>query len=281
MGVVRPDELKIWIDGDASVFVMDVRPIGSYQQGHIPGAVQAWRDAFTRNDLPYTGMSATPETVRQLLDSLGLQPDQHVVVYDDRGGCDAARLWWLLKVRGHRKVSVLDGGIPHWRALGYPVSMDWVKYKASGYAFPDPSDSSLVATLDDVVSMTGSHRGVLLDTRSDLEHTGAEMKHGAFRAGTIPGSILYDWGNAVAFDKDQCLKDTSELRQQLMALGVHPTDTVITFCHSGVRSAHTTFVLTQLLGMKNVRNYGGSWTEWSYHRELPVQLDSSIPTTLP
>jgi len=271
-GLVEPADLKGWIDAGTPVFAIDVRPVASYKQGHIPGAVQLWRDAFTRTDLPFSGMATSREHMRHLLDSLGLRPEQHVVVYDDRGGCDAARVWWLLKVYGHTEVSLLNGGIPHWRSIGYPVALEWVGTTPSGYRFPDPVDSSLVATLDDV---KGRH-GILLDTRSLSEHSGSEMKQGAFRAGSIPGSILFDWGHAVDFDKEQCLKDTAILRQQLEALGVHYADTVITYCHSGVRSAHTTFVLTQVFGMKNVRNYDGSWTEWSYHTELPIERDSSI-----
>ncbi len=279
--LIEPSELFEWNATDTPTFVLDVRPIRSYHQGHIPGAVQIWRDAFTRSDLPYSGMSATRGIIEHLLDSLGLRSDQQVVVYDDRGGCDAARVWWLLKVHGHRKVALLNGGIPRWRAEGFPVTLKWVRTKPSGYAFPDPVDSTLVATLDMVKGTMASKRGVLLDTRSRKEYSGAEMKQGAFRPGTIPGSVLYDWGNAVAFDKDQVLKDTASLRYDLAALGIQPDDTVITFCHSGVRSAHTTFVLSAVLGMNNVRNYDGSWTEWSYHSELPVHADSSLTTTLP
>jgi len=271
-GLVEPTELKGWIDAGSSVFIMDVRPIASYKQGHIPGSFQLWRNAYTRNDLPYSGMAIQREYFRKLLDSLGLRAEHHVVVYDDRGGCDAARVWWLLNVYGHKSVSLLNGGIPHWRSKQYPVALEWVGTSPSGYTFPDQVDSCLVATLDDV---KGQH-GILLDTRSEMEHSGAEMKEGAFRAGCIPGSILFDWGNAVDFDKAQCLKDPAHLRQQLEALGIHQDDPVITYCHSGVRSAHTTFVLSQVLGMKNVRNYDGSWTEWSYHNELPIERDSSI-----
>ncbi|MCB0781405.1 MAG: sulfurtransferase [Flavobacteriales bacterium] len=281
LDLVEPAELHRWNATDTPAFVLDVRPITSYHHGHIPDAIQVWRDAFTRNDLPYSGMSATRETIQHLLDSLGLKAGQQVVVYDDRGGCDAARVWWLLKVHGHRKVALLNGGIPRWRTEGLPVTLKWVRTKPSGYVFPDPVDSSLVATLEHVKRAVEDGRGVLLDTRSRNEFSGAERKEGAFRAGTIPGSVLYDWGNAVAFDKDKILKDAGALQYDLAALGIQPDDTVITFGHSGVRSAHTTYVLTAVLGMKNVRNYDGSWTEWSYHDKLPVRADSFTTTSLP
>lgn len=279
--LVECEEVVDKLASGNSLFLLDVRPIAAYHQGHIPGAVHVWRDAFTRDDLPYSGMAATRETIQHLLDSLGLRPEQQVVVYDDRGGCDAARLWWLLRVNGHRHVSLLNGGIPNWRAKGHPLSMEWVKTQSSGYLLPFGMDSSLVATIEEVERFSGSRQNVLLDTRSEMEYSGAEMKPGAFRAGTIPGSVHFDWGNAVSFDTDHCIKDTVLLKQQLAALGIDREDTVITFCHSGVRSAHTTFVLTQLLGMKNVRNYDGSWTEWSYHSELPLEFDSSITKLTP
>ena len=270
-GLVAPTDL---IAGQASLphaFVIDARTMEAYRKGHIPGAVQLWRDALTRHDLPYPGMAAARDTVRHLLDSLGLQADQPVVVYDDRGGCDAARIWWLLIVYGHRHVQLLDGGWLRWTAEGRPTDTAVVVLPASGYRFPHVPDSTWVATMEEVER---AHAGgvVLLDTRSEEEHTGAVLKQGALRPGTIPGSVHYDWGNAVAFDKNQCMKDADVLRDQLSSLGVGPEDTVITFCHSGVRSAHTAFMLTQVLGFKHVRNYGGSWTEWSHAAGMPVEV---------
>ena len=279
--LLQPEDLLAWPKDRPAPFIIDARPLSVYKHGHIPGAVQMWRKAIARNDLPYTGMAITRDGMRHLLDSIGLRPDQTVVVYDDRGNCDAARLWWLLTVYGHPQVALLDGGYRHWQNSGQPVDLSPVSTSPSGYHFPGALDSSLVATLGDVQRSVADQRAVLLDTRSLEEHTGAEMKPEAFRAGAIPGSVLYDWGNALDMGRDQCIKEASILRAQLAALGIDQEDTVITYCHSGVRSAHTTFVLTQVLGMKHVRNYDGSWTEWSYHRELPVEVDGKVQATLP
>lgn len=278
---LSPAELLAWQVEGGNPLLVDVRPINEYRQGHIPGAVQLWRDALTRNDLPFGGMAATRATVEHLLDSLGLTPHRTIVAYDDKGGCEAARLWWILHVYGHREVVLLDGGWTRWKSEQQPWDTVAVVPVASGYRFPLPADSSLVATLADVKRGMEQGKGVLMDTRSKDEYAGDVEKLGAFRHGTIPGSVPYDWGNAVDLQGDHGLKDPRILRQQLLDLGIGDEDSVITFCHSGVRSAHTTWWLTRVLGMPHVRNYDGSWTEWSYYNELPVQQDSSYTSTLP
>ena len=276
--LLSPAALEALRTSEHPPFIVDVRPLASYQQGHIPGAVQVWRDAFTRTDLPFEGMAITRPGMQDLLDSLGLRPDQLVVAYDDRASCEAARFWWIMQVFGHPNVVILDGGIGHWRAKGLPIDHGWVATNRSAYSFPKPADSTMVATISDVKHMIASGGGVILDTRSTEEYNGTEVPEGSVVASHIPTSIHYDWGNTVDMNADQCIRHTTELTQQIAALGIHPTDTVITYCRSGVRSAHTTFVLTQVLGMHHVRNYDGSWAEWSHTLEHSADTISSKNT---
>ena len=113
---------------------------------------------------------------------------------------------------------------------------------------------------------------MLIDTRTKEEFLGEYIKKGAFKAGKIPKSKLIDWANAINYDGDKKIKSKAELNE--IYAGLNKNDTLYVYCHSGVRSAHTTFVLTQILGYKNILNYDGSWTEWSYYEKLLLNKDN-------
>ena len=110
----------------------------------------------------------------------------------------------------------------------------------------------------------------LIDTRSASEYNGEFQKKGAFMAGMIPNSIQIDWAEAIDYNGDKRFKSLNELESVFTRNGIQKEDQIIVYCHSGVRSAHTTFVLTQLLNYTNVKNYDGSWIEWSYLNKVSV-----------
>jgi thiosulfate/3-mercaptopyruvate sulfurtransferase len=116
-------------------------------------------------------------------------------------------------------------------------------------------------------------RVVVLDARSWDEYSGRSLKEGAKKTGRIPKSIHIDWAEAIDFGNSYTFKPKDQLEKIYAKLGASREDTIIVYCHSGVRSSHTTFVLTQLLDYKNVLNYDGSWVEWSYDDELPYETD--------
>lgn len=249
--------------------LIDVRKPADYAMGHIPGARQIWRSDFTVevDGGPalgrYGGMACSPEDLAALMDSLGARPSGQILLCDGVGGCDAARVWWLLRLYGHKEVALLDGGLPAWEASGRSASMDAPPLPSpGGFAYTSTPQPELLVTLEDVEAARAAG-DVLLDTRSLAEFSGAQHKSGAARPGHIPGAVHYDWGNAVDMGGVGCLKPLKDIVHDLGNLGIRPETPVITYCHSGVRSAHTAFVLREVLGYPNVRNYDGSWTEYS------------------
>lgn len=255
---------------DQNVLILDIRKSDDYARGHIPNARQLWRSAFTievdggESLGRYGGMACSRNEMSNLLDSLGAREKQQIVVYDGVGGCDAARVWWMLRLYGHREVALLDGGVPAWEAAGKAVSVETDSApQRHGFAFGHKGQNELLVTMEEVDLARTDGQTILLDTRSASEYHGEMKKRGAMRAGRIPGSAHYDWGNAVNLEGLGEMKPLKDLIYDLAQRDIRPDTHVITYCHSGVRSAHTTFVLREILGYTHVRNYDGSWMEYS------------------
>lgn len=279
----NPDSLwtiERWKAEGTSAVLIDVSRDAAYAEGHLPGAHQLWRTDIESTEYPYSGMAASRAQLSFLMDSLGVAPGQQVVIYDGVGGCDAARLWWLLRLYGHPQVALLDGGARAWTLGGDALSVVTpVPGAPVGFEFVGEPDASLLANVEDVRN-AAAQGVVLLDTRTDDEYTGRRMKSGAVRAGRIPQSLHYNWGNAVDLTGSGCMKSVADLKWDLTSAGVQPDAQIITYCHTGVRSAHTTFVLRELLGYEHVSNYDGSWTQWSHFEELPIVADQPVNPAL-
>ncbi|HYP61268.1 MAG TPA: rhodanese-like domain-containing protein, partial [Thermomicrobiales bacterium] len=160
-----------------------------------------------------------------------------------------------------------------WLDNGLPLTTDVPSYAATGYQLPEP-DFSLRAFRDDILPRLGDPSLALVDVRSPAEFNGEiiappGMSETAQRAGHIPGAASVPWAQTVR--EDGRFKSEEELRALYEAKGVTPDKDVIAYCRIGERSSHTWFVLTYLLGHKNVRNYDGSWTEWGSMVNVPIE----------
>lgn len=254
------------------VKVIDFRKEEDYNKAHITGALNIWRTDIEDTLYPYGGMMAKKETVEALFGQLGIRNDDLLVVYDDRGSCDAARLWWLLKNYNFNAVKILNGGLLAWGKVGGSVSNETIPVIPSEFILPTNSSLDLFINKEEVSDIVISDKNVIiLDTRSKDEFVGKTQKEGAFKGGRIPKSIHIDWAEAIEYGGTQKFKPVVELEKIYSKMGASKTDLIIVYCHTGVRSAHTTFVLTELLGYENVKNYDGSWTEWSYFDDLPFE----------
>ncbi|MCL6270298.1 sulfurtransferase [Sansalvadorimonas sp. 2012CJ34-2] len=275
--VMTPQEAKSFIASGEDVVVIDVRRITDFMgKGHIPGAQQVWRPDISADDdqYPFGGMRATRDKMEELLGSLGVTPETTIVPYDAKGNYDAARLWWLLDMYGHSKVKMIDGGYQGWAAAGFEmVHSESAKREPTEYKFPWKENDYRLASLDDVQRALETGDAIILDTRSIKEFTGESMKSGAFRAGRIPHSVFVEYKKAL--DAGKNFKTVAELKAIYEKAGITADKPIIAYCQSAVRSAHTTFVLTQLLGYQNVKNYDGSWIEWSYTSE-PLETGDAV-----
>jgi len=278
--VISPKDAEALLKGEEDVVLIDVRSSKDIMMGHIEGATGVWRPAMSadKGEYEFGGMRATKEKMEKLLGSLGVKEDTTLLLYGKNGNYDAARLWWILKLYGFDNMKFIDGGIKGWVSAGLPVKKGGAKgtqREATEFKFAGEERTELLASLEEVKSVAeGKAEGlVILDTRSTKEHDGSSQKKGAFRKGRIPSKYFIEWSNFINKDADESFKTPEEIKAILSENGITEDMTVISYCQSGVRSAHTTFVLRELLGFKNAKNYDGSWIEWSYNKDLPIETD--------
>ncbi|HEU5327594.1 MAG: sulfurtransferase [Thermomicrobiales bacterium] len=242
-----------------------------YEVGHIPGAVKL--DWHTDQQDPVMRDFVQKEQFEQLMSSRGIANDTTVVFYGDRNNWYAAYTYWLFKMYGHQDCRIMNGGRAKWEAEGRELVRDTPSYPATTYHAQEP-DLSIRAFRDQVLAHMQAGRP-LVDVRSPQEYSG-ELLHmanypqeGAQRGGHIPTAKNIPWGTAA--NADGTFKSAGELRDIYGGKGVTPDQPVIAYCRIGERSAHTWFVLTQLLGYPDVRNYDGSWTEWGSLVRAPIE----------
>ena len=272
-GYARPDslvtaeELKPLVDA-GSVKVLDVRPVLKYRLGHIPGSIQVHRSDYNASPAKYDHTRPGPEQWKGLMDRLGIRNEDTVILYDDANSIDATRLWWIFKLYGHKDVRILDGTYNAWTAAGYDTQMFAPDIKPSDYVL-QPANAAILAEKDEILSLLGKDSVVIVDARSQAEHTGAQVASGSAKGGRIPGSIWVEWTQAM---KDGFFLPADALKELYGSKGITPDKLAIPYCLGGVRGAHTYFVLSQLLGFENVKLYDLSWYEWS-HEDLPFEKD--------
>ncbi|MCG8478680.1 MAG: sulfurtransferase [Spirochaetales bacterium] len=255
------------------VVVVDIRKAADFALGHIPGSQNIFRGDYSADSSVYGfgGMRTDRAGLETLLGEMGVTDETMILAYDAKGDYDAARFWWQLDMQGFRNVKLIDGGINAWEAAGYEVATgaSSAVVEATDFRFMNEENLQRVATVADVIAAQDDPNVVLLDTRSIGEFTGEDMKSGAVRAGRIPGSVWLEY--KASLGENTTFLDVETLRARFAEIGVTPDKTIIAYCQSGVRSAHTTFVLASLLGFNDVRNYDGSWIEWSHNEQLALE----------
>ncbi len=253
------------------VFVEVDEDTTAYDGGHIAGAIKLdWRQDLQD---PVRRDFVNKEQFEALLSSRGIANDDTVVLYGGNNNWFAAYAYWYFKLYGHGDVKLLDGGRKKWELDARPLSKDEVKRPATQYVAKD-QDLSIRAFRDDVVKAIGVQN--LIDVRSPDEYAGRLLapahlpQEQAQRAGHIPTAISVPWSKAA--NEDGTFKSDDELRKIYAEAGIDDGKDTIAYCRIGERSSHTWFVLKELLGHQNVKNYDGSWTEYGSLIGVPVVL---------
>jgi thiosulfate/3-mercaptopyruvate sulfurtransferase len=242
-------------------YFIDCRHSTHFLKGHIPGAIN-----INRSDVAdQFSMLLDKKSIITMLSELGISTNSQLILYDDNGSVEAARIWWVLNFYGMKKLHIIDGGLDAWKSRGLDISTNLKRYKPVKPNFSTQNDSTIFADIIWIENAIRNPEIKILDSRSESEYSGQELKEGALYPGHIPGSIHMDYMELIDFSKgsDKRLKTEAELRILFLERGIYPTDTIVTYCHSGVRSSLMTFVLKNVLKYPNVRNYSGSWIEWA------------------
>lgn len=262
--------LKLY--NDTNYVVLDFRKVEDYNKGHIPGAVQIYRNEITVKVDEIKGLVDTKENIELILSAKGVSNDKKIIVYDGIGACESARFWWTMHHYGFLNVLLLNGDFDIWKDKGLPIEIDEVKRGVTEFRFPQNYKDELYASKKDVIKALNDPDVLLLDTRTADEYNGDELKNGAFKAGRIPHSVHIDWALSIYYNGDKKFKSIEELRKIFENQGVTKGKEVIVYCHTGTRSSHSVFVLKELLGYEKVKNYDGSWVEWSHDEQLEIEI---------
>lgn len=245
--------------------------IEAYDEGHIPGAI-GWNWTTQLQD-PVRRDILSKEQLEALLSNSGIANDDLIILYGDNNNWFAAYAYWQLKIYGHEKVKLMNGGRQKWVAENRPLTTDVPTPTPTNYQAKE-ANKELRALFPDVHSVLGNEGVGLVDVRSPLEFSGEiiappGMTETAQRAGHIPGAANIPWSQAV--NEDGTFKSYDELKELYAKQGITPDKEVVTYCRIGERSSHSWFVLQELLGFPKVRNYDGSWTEWGNAVGVPIE----------
>ena len=255
--------------GEPDLRLLDVRPRGEYDKGHISGAL--WVDIKAVEALAARSGGLTDRAAwESWIEPLGIGPDTLVLVYDARRQLDAARLWWLLSYLGVERVGLIDGGFPLWEKQGRSVTTDVPK--VAPRALRVRFRAERLATRADVLDAVKNRQAQVVDARSEAEHTGALKR--SKRGGRIPEACRLEWAQLV--DEDGRFLDEADLRAKAATVGIAQGKSVITHCQSGGRASVDAFVFERL-GVRTRQYYLG-WSDWGNADDTPIQ---SGPATKP
>ncbi|GAB3479759.1 sulfurtransferase [Nocardiopsis coralliicola] len=269
--LVDADWVEAHLDDPKVVLVEVDEDTSAYDKGHIPGAIKLdWKtdlqDPVRRDFVDRAGFES-------LLSERGIANDDTVVLYGGNNNWFAAYAYWYFKLYGHDAVKLLDGGRKKWELDSRALVEEVPERDATSYTAQE-QDASIRAFRDEVVNAIGTK--ALVDVRSPDEFTGKLLapahlpQEASQRAGHIPTARNIPWAKAA--NEDGTFKSDEELREIYSAAGVDLDSDVIAYCRIGERSSHTWFALHELLGLDNVKNYDGSWTEYGSLVGVPVEL---------
>jgi thiosulfate/3-mercaptopyruvate sulfurtransferase len=269
MAYAHPEQLveTDWVAAhaaDRNVRIVDMRQSG-YDAGHVPGAVYLSPVAIRDANAPPTFLPS-PAAFEQMMAKLGISDATRVIVYDERGGIYAARLWWILNYFGHQNVALMNGGWVKWTAEQRPAPSA-APAAVAGERFTARPQPRWVATASDVVAAIDKPGVKIIDARTIAEIDGKDLRN-IKRGGFVPSSVPVYWEDLLNLPQ-RTFKSADELKEIYEARGVRPSQEVIAYCQVGMRASVDLFAL-HLIGYDKLRNYYGAWEEWGNRDDLPL-----------
>lgn len=267
--LIEAEELMVRVRHDPPL-VIDARAPAAYAAGHIPGARSLSTYHCFVPDTTAAGMAAFVRDVAPRYAAAGVHPGRAVVVYEDDTGMLAARELWILEYLGHRHVRMLHGGLRAWRHAGGSVSTEEARSEG-GTLVPERCAAHFIG-LDEVLRDLGRPGRALIDVRDADEFAGTDRTECCERRGHLPTARWLEWTELL--DRGR-YKSPVEIHSLLRARGIDPNAELVPYCHRGARSANTYYAL-RYSGLVRVRNFIGSFHEWSAHREAPVEIGNPL-----
>ncbi len=241
-----------------------------YLAGHIPGAVFSDVDhdlAASFGQGPGRHPIPNADAFAEAMARLGIGDETYVIAYDDNGGANAARLWWLLRYYGHDQVSLLDGGIVEWKKGGEPLERGETTYPRAQFT-PQAPRREWVANKETVGKLAQDSNAVVMDVRARERYRG-EVEPIDPRAGHVPGARSAPYAENWRAPDDPRFLPPDQLRARFEALGVRDAEHTVSYCGSGINGSLNVFVL-HMAGMGDTLLYEGSWSDWSRDPQLPA-----------
>jgi thiosulfate/3-mercaptopyruvate sulfurtransferase len=271
--LVSTDWVAEHLDDDSIRIVeVDENP-ALYAEAHIPGAIGFDWKADLQDQVKRDFLG--PEEFAELMGSRGISNDHTVVLYGDRNNWFAAYTYWYFLYYGHDKVRLMNGPREKWIAEERETTSEAPSYPQATFTAAGPNE--VIRARREEVQAALDAATKLVDVRSPQEYSGELIamagyeQEGAQRSGHIPGAASIPWAKAV--NEDGTFRSAEELSELYGSAGVLDGDPIIAYCRIGERSAHTWFVLHELLGRDDVKNYDGSWTEWGNLVDVPIEKD--------
>lgn len=260
-GIIIDAKEAAGLIGQDGVVLVDMQTSYEYQENHIKGAVNIAREDITVNQ-PVPNMLAPKEKIEEVLGRNGIKNSSTVIIYDNTGNMDAARLWWTLMGYGHEKIKVVSGGLNALKGAGLTLTGEETKISLAVYT-AQPFNSGILASMDEVKAQVYNPQKsvVILDTRTIEEYD----------EGRIPGAVLLDF-NENNFP-DGTYKPVQHIKIQYLEKGVKPDKTIIMYCKTSIRATQTALALYDA-GYTNLKIYDGAWLEWSGNSANPVEKPS-------
>ena len=253
----------------SGALVIDTRKPDAYARGHIPGALNlSTYDIFVKSTRP-ADLAEFRRQIADLYGAIGVSRERPVVVYEDDTGMRAARELWILEYLGHRNACMLHGGLKAWLAAGGEVTAA-VPAPAQRARLEVAANDGVVIAADDLLARMLDGSIAVLDVRDVNEFAGKDNTVCCTRRGHIPNAVWLEWTELLDRSTGR-FRPAAQILELLQDRGVDPLATLVPYCHRGARSANTYYAL-RYAGLASVRNYIGSFHEWSARQELPIRI---------